>query len=608
MTMTDERSAPGQPPEPPASGVTESATRPARSSMIRRLLTHEWFLAAVGSIIAALGMTWPAMRHPMSTLPGDTWDTSLQAWQIAWSGWALKHDPSRLWQSNAHFGEQYAFAYSDSLLGYLPAGLIGNGPTAAILRYNILYILVFALAAFGAYVLARQLGSSRLGAAVAGAVFAYAPWRWTHVMHLNLLSTGGIALSLAMLARGHGFSLRHGYRPERARPAWALAGWLVAAWQVTLGFGIGLTFGYLLALLGVISLAYWLRRRPPFGRRLLIADIAGGMTFLAIAGAMAYPYMKVTELYPYAKRGLPEIMFYSAGWRGFFTAPSHEWLWGRSNLQARIDLIPQGGWEALMLPGFFVMGLAAIGLLVSAWPRRYRVLMLIGVLGTASLAMGLRSPLKTVYFQFYDYVPGWNAVRVPSRQVLWVLLFLSILAAGAVTALSERAGAWLRRTAPNRSRTLRPVLAAVLTVPLALVLLEGVQIAPVPRVPPAPASFDSLEAPVLVVPSNYMDDELTMLWSTNKFQPLVNGSSGFIPAKLIELRKTMLSFPDPTSVAYLRARGVKTVMALKNPWGKQWSPPPTVDMTDTPPGVFTTPVDKLGITREEQGDVIIFRL
>jgi hypothetical protein len=155
---------------------------------------------------------------------------------------------------------------------------------------------------------------------------------------------------------------------------------------------------------------------------------------------------------------------------------------------------------------------------------------------------------------------------------------------------------------------LRPLLAAALTVPLGLVLLEGVQIAPVPEVPKAPAAFDSLPAPVLVVPSNYMDDELTMLWSTTRFQPIVNGSSGFIPATLIELRKTMLTFPDATSVAYLRARGVKTVMALKEPWGQKWDQPPAVDMKDTPPGVFTTQVDKLGITREEKPDVIIFGL
>jgi hypothetical protein len=49
-----------------------------------------------------------------------------------------------------------------------------------------------------------------LSATVAGVARAYAPWRLAHAGHLNVLSTGGIALSLAMIARGHGWSLRTG--------------------------------------------------------------------------------------------------------------------------------------------------------------------------------------------------------------------------------------------------------------------------------------------------------------------------------------------------------------------------------------------------------------
>ena len=93
---------------------------------------------------------------------------------------------------------------------------------------------------------------------MAGAAFAYAPWRWGQAGHLHVLSSGGIVLALAMLARGHGFSLRDGYRPDRVRPGWAIAGWLVAAWQISLGFGIGLPFAYVLALFVVAAVVAWL--------------------------------------------------------------------------------------------------------------------------------------------------------------------------------------------------------------------------------------------------------------------------------------------------------------------------------------------------------------
>ena len=159
-------------------------------------------------------MTWPTLRYPLHTLPQDFWDPTRQAWQIAWSGHILLTDPAQLWQSNAFFPERYSFAFGDTLLGYAPAGMLGSGPEAAILRYNILFVLAHALLAIGAYALVRQLGAGRTGAAVAAVAFAYAPWRLAQEGHLDIVSAGGIPLALAMLARGHGWSLRHGFRPD----------------------------------------------------------------------------------------------------------------------------------------------------------------------------------------------------------------------------------------------------------------------------------------------------------------------------------------------------------------------------------------------------------
>ncbi|MDI5943938.1 hypothetical protein QLR68_38585, partial [Micromonospora sp. DH15] len=154
-----------------------------------------------------------------------------------------------------------------------------------------------------------------------------------HAGHLHVLSLGGIALALAMLARGHGWSLRHGYRPERVRPGWAGAGWAVAAWQVSLGFGIGLPFAYALALLclgaaGGYGWSWWRRRqRPEFGRRLLVADLAGGVFFAGVTLLMAAPYFEVVARHPDGRRTVEQIAMFSPPLRGFLTAPPESWLW-----------------------------------------------------------------------------------------------------------------------------------------------------------------------------------------------------------------------------------------------------------------------------------------
>ena len=93
----------------------------------------------------------------------------------------------------------------------------------------------------------------------------------------GVCSTGGIAISAALIAHGHGWSLRSGWQPDRIRPAWVLAGWLVAAWQLTFGFATGIWFGYFLALVMLALALGWLAtglRRLPV--RLVLADLGGG--------------------------------------------------------------------------------------------------------------------------------------------------------------------------------------------------------------------------------------------------------------------------------------------------------------------------------------------
>ena len=65
------------------------------------------------------------------------------------------------------------------------------GPVDALLRYNALFLFAYALAIFGAYLLAREMGLGRGPAAVAGAAFAFAPLRLEHDGHMHVISSGG---------------------------------------------------------------------------------------------------------------------------------------------------------------------------------------------------------------------------------------------------------------------------------------------------------------------------------------------------------------------------------------------------------------------------------
>ncbi|WFE32877.1 hypothetical protein [Micromonospora sp. WMMD975] len=581
----------GPAPEP----VLGRARRAVRA--VGRFLAHEWTLAAVAALAVAAAMTWPTLRYPRYTLPQDYWDPSLQAWQMAWSGHILRTDPAMLWHSNTFFPENWSFAFSDTLLGYAPAGLIGVGPEHAVLRYNIMFVLAHALAAFGAYALARQLGAGRIGGAVAGASFAYAPWLLAQAGHLHIISNGGIPLALAMLARGHGWSLRYGYRPRRRHAGWALAGWLVATWQLSLGFGIGLPFVYLLAGVGLVAVVVWFVRRRsvkrPFGRRLLLADLAGGLVFAAVGVLLAIPFFTVAEAHPNAARSLAEVQLYSPPASGFFTAPAESRVWGELHEGARA-VLPWSP-EMTLLPGFALYALAAGGLFFSVWRVRHRLFLLAGVLVTMALAMGTRFfDGRFTYVPLFDYLPGWNGLRTPGRTMLWTTLLLGLLAAGAVTAFCAR----VRELAAERVPPWPgPWLRLATLLPLLLVLVEGLNVTPHPVVPQQPAVMRTVDGPMLVLPSSPNLDQPVMLWSTDRFQPMVNGGSGFTPDSQARTRDATVSFPDYASIDYLRRIGVKTVVVLPEQLGgTPWE------------GMLDRPVDGLGVTREQVDGSVVYRL
>ena len=567
---------------------------PRRPGWVRRALTHEWTLATVVALAISVVINRGALLHPTTTLPQDSWDPSLTSYLMAWVGHALLTDPTSLWHPNAFFPSPYALAYSDPLLGYAPAALIGTGPTAAVLRYNILFVLAHALVLLGGYLLARQVGVARVGSVVAAVAIAMAPWRLAQAGHLNVLSTGGILLALAMLARGHGIRFTRG-RAGPARPGWALAGWLVATWQLSLGFATGLVFLYVLLgafVVGLLVLAArgW-RPRPPL--RLVLADAGGGAVFTAAAVLLAQPYLNVLELYPSARRDAEWIELYSAPWRGLLTAPAESRLWGGLHVTARAEL-PMPG-EMSLLPGFALLALAVAGVFFSVLSIRARVGLVIGVAVTAVLALGTRGPGggDFGYLLLLDTLPGFEGLRTPGRLIMWTTIGLALLAGGGVGALVERA----TETAQARGLPRPTPLARVaLLIPVALVLVEGLGSTPYVAVPQPPAVLSAVTAPYLVLPSD-VDDAHVMLWSTDRFAPLVNGESGVLPAELSRTRQEVLTFPDAASVAYLRELGVRTVVVpIATAVGTPWEQAATMSVSGLP------------LRREVTDEAVLFHL
>ncbi len=71
--------------------------------------------------------SWPLVLHLPSRIAPDLGDPVRTAWEIAWVGHAMLHDPLHLFDSNAFYPHPLSLAFSDSLLGYGPAGVLRLG-------------------------------------------------------------------------------------------------------------------------------------------------------------------------------------------------------------------------------------------------------------------------------------------------------------------------------------------------------------------------------------------------------------------------------------------------------------------------------------------------
>jgi len=677
---TPARTPPGSPPPrgsgdgQPAASTAGGADRvdgrrwaPSPSLGLREIL-----LVALGGVLLAVITSWPLVLHLPSRIAPDLGDPVRTAWEVAWVGHAMLHDPLHLFDSNAFYPHPLSLAFSDSLLGYGPSAFFGSGTVAALVRYNLLFLFAWSLCFFGAYLLARELGLGRAGAAAAGAAFAYAPYRVTEAGHLHVISSGGLPLALFLLLRGY----------RRGSRGLVLGGWLVSAWQISLGFTLGMQYAYLLLVLAVVVLVCWWERRltpslaeaggsgagaapprtvtaageglatdaeqgpggggvaggtAPFGdrsatggdggvpptaepargatvqgtgrgplipHRLLAVTIIGVALMAGVTVYQASPYLKVNEDYPTAKRTIEEVKAYSSGPAALLAASFENRVWGGLTEGMRAKVHSKN--EDVFFPGGLILVLALVGLVgVGGSPLtlRLRLGLALGIVVCSVLAMGLGlTGAGYPYRLLYDYAPGWNGVRVPGRVFTLATLFYALLAGAGVSAAVAGARRW------GTGRSL-PGLGAVLGAVLVIAIIgEGAGHLGHPVVPQPARAEVGLPAPVMDLPTDGAADRVWQYFSTDGFYPIPVGNSTFDLPAVDDLRGSMETFPDRSSVEKLRSLGIRTVvlhLAL--------APLPGLTGFATPEpknlaAAAAKPVTGLGITRRRVGSIIIYEI
>jgi hypothetical protein len=562
-----------------------------------QLTRSEILWAILAGVALAVLVTWPLVLHMSSRISPDLGDPVRTAWQVAYVGHALLHDPLHLFNANAFYPHPLSLAFSDSLLGYGPVAFFGSGTVAALVRYNLIFLFIWSLCFVGAYLLGRELGLRKLAAAAAGAAFAYAPYRVTEAGHFQVISSGGIALALFLLLRGY----------RRRSRALLIAGWLVSAWQISLGFTLGLQFAYLLAVLAVLAAIYWLRAgRPELPRTLVAITCIGMLVVGAVTIYQARPYLKISHDYPTAKRTIREVKNYSSGPAAWLSASSENRVWGSVTSGARDHVHSKN--EDVFFPGGLILLLALVGLAAPLYTRRLRIGLAVGVVVCAVFALGLGlTGAGYPYRLLYDYAPGWDGVRVPGRIFTLATLFLALLAGAGAQLLSGKLGALLGRARVRVSLT--AASAAVGVVLVIGIVGEGAGHMAHPLVPQPARAEVGLPGPLLDLPTDGTLDRVWQYFSTNGFYKIPIGNSTFDMPSVDDLRGGMRNFPDKASVEKLRYYGIRTVV-LHTVIYKELPPQHGLVIPEPPNPVAAAakPIAGLGVTRRRAGSIVVYEI
>lgn len=308
-----------------------------RKPIVRELAALLFF------ILLAVALTWPLAAH-LDTAVSDFGDPLLNAFILDWACYALSHQPLHLYDAPIFHPGILPFAYSENLFAVaivvMPFHLAG---LSAMTVYNIAFILGFALSGYGAWVLARMVTGSTVGALAGGIFYAFCSFKFDHLPHLQIVFSPWPPLLLAAL-------LAYWDRPNWRRGA-LLALAIVANGLTNIYF---LLFCGVAALFTVVALAVIAPRPWRFYLGL-------GATVLA-AGLMLYPFLQpyrvVSKHYDYV-RSFDQVRDGSAMWRNWLVPTSINRAYGSI---ARGEVYAA---EKQLFPGLGIVFLSLIGIVAT---------------------------------------------------------------------------------------------------------------------------------------------------------------------------------------------------------------------------------------------------
>jgi hypothetical protein len=478
-------------------------------------------------------MTWPQARA-LATEATPHQDVYFNMWRLEWFAHALTSQPFHLFDANIFHPEPDTLALSDAMIveGIVAAPLLW-ARVPPVLVHNVLLLAAVALSGAAMFALASYLTCSRAAAIVAGVVFAFAPYRFDHIMHMELQWTMWMPLSFLALHRL--------YDTGRMKCGVALGACVALQMLSSIYYGI-----FLAVLISLAALLLMPRDRS-VGFSTLLAPLAVAVVIVVgVSAVYARPYTR--EHARTGDRPTREVDEFSAMPASYLATTPNNWLYGSRGRRAPRSAAP----ERRLFPGTLALLLAVASLLAARPSRRVVVYLLLLVAAfEASLGLGGYS------FSFlYQHVAVFRGLRAMARLGVFVLMFAAVLAAYGYRLLVSA-----------QPRAVRRAALVVATIVLLAEYRVTFVLTPYPNSAPEIYRVLAMQprGVVLELPVPHVDalpgDEAHYAYSsTFHWFPLVNGYSGVYPPSYLARLERLRDFPGEASLRQIQADGVRYVV------------------------------------------------
>lgn len=441
-----------------------------------------------------------AFRAATHTLIGP--DPLSHLWMVSWlTGHAF--DPGQIFQGNIFHPAAHAVLFTDLSMGtailVLPLRLFTREP---LILFNAATILALAFGGWAFHALVHGLTGHRWAGLLAGVLAAFSSHQMSHVYHLNLLSTGWLALFLLGLHRIACPRLRGGPGMERGSIGDAiLAGVSFALTAQSSGY-----YGVAAVVLALVFAAFHFRAlRQPRALRLVLGAAA-------LAVLLTLPYLLAFRALQ-EEQGIrrPPGMSVKMAFH-----PSRDLT---SWAHVYIGLL--GGDGEVLFPGLLPLVLGGVAVLRrgrQAWFYAAGAAVLVVLSLGPEVTLG--SWTMSMPYQWLSALPPFDSMRHPFTFASVALFLLAVLAGLGWTRVGVASKPW---AGP-----------AIVLLAIAETTTDAPRLREIPPgLPPAYRVLETLPpGPILELP---VFSGESVLWAARHGRPVLNGIGAFGPAQTLVL-------------------------------------------------------------------------